>query len=55
MSHLALSYSALGRHGKALEIRDKTLAFYRRVHAENHPDIGEGGAVYSDARVALHA
>ncbi len=55
MNDLANSYSALGRHGQALEMRDKTLEFYRRVLPENHPDICEGDAVYCGARVALHA
>ena len=42
MSNLAASYSALGRHEEALEMREKTLEFYRRVLPENHPDIGDG-------------
>ncbi len=45
MNNLACSYSALGRHDEALEMREKTLEFYRRVLAENHPSIGEEGAV----------
>ena len=45
MHNLAISYSALGRHEEALEMRVKTLEFYRRVLPENHPDIGEGVAV----------
>ena len=45
MNNLAASYSALGRHDEALEMREKTLEFYRRVLPENHPDIGEGDAV----------
>ena len=55
MNNLAASYSALGRHQKALEMREKTLEFFRRVLPENHPDIGEGDAAYGGARVALHA
>ena len=45
MGNLANSYFALGRHDEALEMREKTLEFYRRVLPENHPDIGEGDAV----------
>ena len=45
MNSLANSYSALGRHGEALEMREKTLEFRRRVLPENHPDIGEGDVV----------
>ena len=45
MNNLACSYSALGRHDEALEMREKTLEFRRRVLPENHPDIGEGDAV----------
>ena len=45
MQGLAGSYAALGRHDEALEMREKTLEFYRRVLPENHPDIGEGDAV----------
>ena len=55
MSNLANSYSALGRHQEAVEMREKTLQFRRRVLPENHPDIGEGDAAYGGARVALHA
>ena len=46
MSNLALSYSDLGRHQEALEMREKTLEFRRRVLPENHPSIGEGDAAY---------
>ena len=45
MHNLALSYSDLGRHEEALEMKEKTLEFFRRVLPENHPDIGEGDAV----------
>ncbi len=55
MHNLANSYSALGRHQEALEMKDKTLEFYRRVLPENHPSIGEGDAAYGGVRVALHA
>ena len=55
MNNLAASYSALGRHQEAVEMKEKTLEFYRRVLPENHPDIGEGDAAYGGARVALHA
>jgi len=55
MLGLANSYSALGRHQEAVEMREKTLEFRRRVLPENHPDIGEGDAAYGGARVALHA
>ena len=55
MLGLANSYSDLGRHEEALEMREKTLEFGRRVLPENHPDIGEGDAVYGGERVALHA
>ena len=55
MQGLANSYSALGRHEEAVEMQEKTLEFRRRVLPENHPDIGEGDAVYGGERVALHA
>ena len=55
MNNLAISYSDLGRHQEAVEMREKTLEFRRRVLPENHPDIGEGDAAYGGARVALHA
>ncbi len=55
MNNLAISYSDLGRHQGALEMKEETLEFYRRVLPENHPDIGEGDAAYGGARVALHA
>ena len=55
MGNLANSYSRLGRHEEALEMKEKTLEFFRRVLPENHPDIGEGDAVYCGERVALHA
>ncbi len=55
MGNLALSYSYLGRHEEALEMKEKTLEFRRRVLPENHPAIGEGDAVYGGERVALHA
>ena len=42
MGNLAASYSDLGRHEEALEMREKTLEFRRRVLPENHPDIGDG-------------
>ena len=45
MHNLANSYSDLGRHDEALEMREKTLEFDRRVLPENHPDIGEGDAM----------
>ena len=46
MGNLAASYSALGRHQEAVEMKEKTLEFRRRVLPENHPDIGEGDAAY---------
>ena len=55
MNNLANSFSDLRRHGEALEMREKTLQFYRRVLPENDPYLGEGDAVYGGARVALHA
>ena len=55
MNNLADSYSALGRHDEALDMREKTLEFYRRVLPENHPDIGEGDAVYGRWCIAFHA
>ena len=55
MGNLAISYSALGRHDEALEMREKTLEFRRRVLPENHPDMGEGDAVYGRWCIALHA
>ncbi len=45
MQGLASSYSALGRHEEALQMREKTLEFQRRVLPENHPSIGEENAV----------
>ena len=55
MHNLAVSYSYLGRHEEALEMQEKTLEFRRRVLPENHPDIGEGDAVYGRWCIALHA
>ncbi len=55
MQGLANSYSDLGRDQEAVEMREKTLEFYRRVLPENHPHIGEGDAAHGRARVALHA
>ena len=40
MLNLANSYAALGRNQDALEFREKTLEFMRRVGPENHPDKG---------------
>ena len=42
MSHLASSYSDLGRHEDALAMEERVLEFRRRVLPEDHPDIGEG-------------
>ena len=55
MQGLANSYYALGRHDEALEMREKTLEFRRRVLPENHPDMGEGDAVYGWWCIAFHA
>ena len=55
MQGLANSYYYLGRHDEALEMREKALELYRRVLPENHPDIGEGDAVYGRWCIALHA
>ena len=55
MGNLAASYSDLGRHDEALEMEEKTLEFRRRVLPENHPDIGEGDAVYGSWCIAFHA
>ena len=44
MSHLAGTYSALGRHADALAMGEQVLEFLRRVLPANHPDIGEGCA-----------
>ncbi len=55
MGNLGNSYSDLGRHKEALEMREKTLEFCSRVLSEDHPDIGEGDAVYGDARIAFHS
>ena len=52
---LANVLSDQGQHEEAVEMREKTLEFSRRVLPENHPDIGEGDAVYGGERVALHA
>jgi hypothetical protein len=40
MNNLSNTYNALGRHRDALELREKTLEFQRRVLPENHPRIG---------------
>ncbi len=42
MSNLASTYSNLGRHTKALAMKERVLEFRRRVLPEDHPDIGEG-------------
>ena len=42
MGHLALTYSALGRHKDALAMKERVLELNRRVLPEDHPDIGEG-------------
>ena len=42
MDNLAFSYSALGRHEDALEMKEKALEFNRRMLSEDHPDVGEG-------------
>ena len=42
MGNLAATYSDLGRHADALAMRERVLAFVRRVLPANHPDIGEG-------------
>ena len=54
MRHLANSFYALGRHQEALDMREKTLEFTRRVLPENDLSIGEGEAAYDGARIALH-
>ncbi len=40
MGNLANTYSKLGRHQDALELKEETLEFRRRVLPENHPHIG---------------
>jgi hypothetical protein len=45
MSHLASTYSALGRHADALAMGERVLEFWRRVLPANHPDTGEGCAL----------
>ena len=42
MSHLASTYSNLGRHNEALAMQERVLEVYRRVLPEDHPFIGEG-------------
>ena len=42
MSHLARTYSALGRHSEALAMQESVLEFRRRVLPAEHPHIGEG-------------
>ncbi len=42
MHNLANSYSHLGRHHDALEMKEKTLDFRRRVLPDKHPNIGVG-------------
>jgi len=39
MHNLALCYGELGRHQDALELKEKTLEFQRRVLPANHPAI----------------
>ena len=39
MNNLAITYSALGRHKDALQMREETLAFSRRILPEDHPHI----------------
>ena len=48
MNNLANSYSAFGRHQEAVEMREKTLEFRRRVLPENHPYIGEGDEAHGN-------
>ena len=40
MSNVAATYSLLGRHQDGLVLQEKTLEFRRRVHPENHLEIG---------------
>ena len=54
MSHLAWSYSALGRHSEALAMEESVLEFRRRVLPAEHPSIGEG-RVWSAAACAFFA
>ncbi len=53
MSNLASTLDALRRPEEAIEMREKTLEFYRRVLPEHHPHIGEGDALYG-ACIAFH-
>ena len=48
MNNLAMTYNKLGRHADALAMQERALEFHRRVHPENHPDIGKGH-LWSDA------
>ncbi len=48
MNNLAVTYNVLERHADALAMSEKALEFCRRVHPENHPDIGKGH-LWSDA------
>jgi hypothetical protein len=45
MMNTAASYSALGRHAEALDLKEQGLAFRRRVLPADHPDIAT--ALYS--------
>jgi len=51
MGNVAATYSLLGRHADAITMSEKALQLCRRVHPENHPDIGECD-VRSDALLA---
>jgi hypothetical protein len=42
MGATANSYSKLGRHAEALDLKEQTLAFRRRVLPADHPDIAIG-------------
>jgi hypothetical protein len=53
MSNLSSTLDALDRPEEAIEMREKTLEFYCRVLPDDHPDIGEGDALYR-ACIAFH-
>ncbi len=46
MHNLAETYSALGRRSESLAMKESVLEFRRRVLPADHPDIGEGHALF---------
>ena len=40
MGNVASTYSALGMHHEALELKEKVLELFKRSLPDDHPDIG---------------